>query len=309
MVGRLWRTVMVLLVASAASAQGVPVNVLRVDPVDGGEGKALALTGFQAIGSPHFSKDGEWIAFDAYKASAQRVTSECWVVRKDGTEPREVCKGATPRWSPDGKQLIFMREERADLGRPGGRDLGVFVINIDGSDERWICEGRWPDWSPDGKRIAYSVGGLSQGGARQLSRIYVANADGSDAREVAIGDTPTWSPDGKQLACCYNDPAMPAPMVRIVDADDPGTQRLLGFGFIRANWSADGKTLYANGVVGQNAFGQAQTGMVKISLEKRANLTPVFEKTFGQSPCPSPDGKSVVFCTIPPQKGRTDQAL
>jgi Tol biopolymer transport system component len=292
-----------LLLASRAGAQNVPINVLRVEPLGEGEGKALALQGFHAIGSPHFSKDGEWVTFDGYKEAAQNITSECWVARKDGSQAKKLCRGATPRWSPDGKKLLFMREERADLGRPGGDDVGVFVINADGTGERQITDGRWPDWSPDGKRIAYSVGGLPQGGARPMSHIHVANLDGSDAREVAIGDCPTWSPDGKQIACCYNDPAMSAPMIRLVDVDDPEKQRLLGYGWIRANWSPDGKTLYANGLVGQNAFGQAQTGMVRISLDKRANLEPILTKFFGQSPCPSPDGKSVVFCTIPTQPG------
>ena len=291
-----------LLLVPPAFSQGTQVNVLRIEPIAGGEGRSLTLEGFHAVGSPHVSKDGGWIAFDGYKASQEKVTSECWVVKTDGTQPRRLCRGATPRWSPDGKQLIFMREERDDIGRPGGEQIGLFVINADGTGEQWIGEGRWPDWSPDGKRIAYSADGIPRGGARQLARIIVANADGSAPREVAIGDCPTWSPDGKRIACCYNDPAMSAPMIRVVEADAPETQRLLGYGWIRANWSADGTALYANGLIGQNAFGQAQTGMVRISLEKKANLEPILTKLFGQSPCPTPDGNSVVFCTIP-QKG------
>ncbi|HEX6985172.1 MAG TPA: hypothetical protein VF170_07330, partial [Planctomycetaceae bacterium] len=102
----------------------------------------------------------------------------------------------------------------------------------------------------------------------------------------------------------YNDPAMPAPMIRLVDVADPERQRLLGYGWFRANWSADGKSLFANGVVGQDAFGRGRTGMVRISTGDRADAKPILTKFVGQSPCPSPDGKSVVFCTVEGERGR-----
>lgn len=290
---------------SIVAAQGKPTNTLRIEPVGEGEGKSLQLDGFFYVGSPCYSKDGEWIAFDGYKGdNAANITSECWVVRSDGTDARRLAKGATPRWSPDGKQLLFMREERADIGRPGGDNVGVFVINADGTDEKYLVDGRWPEWSPDGKQIAFSVGGKPRGGARPGSRICIANVDGSEQREIAIGDCPSWSPDGKQIACCYYDPAQSAPMIRLVDVANTDEQKLLGYGWFRANWSTDGEHLYANGVAGQDGFGRARTGMIRLSLGEKIAAEALLSDFTGQSPCPSPDGKSVVFCTSAEETGQ-----
>src|SRR5690606_18046062 len=119
--------VLVLSSGSVALAQRGPINTLRVQPVGEGEGKALQLVGIHHVGSPCFSPDGEWIAFDAYKTTDEaRIASECWIVRNDGTQGRRLTTGATPRWSPDGKQMLLMREEREDIGRPGGEKIGIF---------------------------------------------------------------------------------------------------------------------------------------------------------------------------------------
>ena len=286
-----------LAVALSSPAHAQRINTLRIEPLAGG-GKTLQIQGFHHVGSPLFSPDGQWIAFDGYKGAPEKITSECWIVRSDGTQPRRVTQGATPSWSPDGKQLIFMREERADLGRPGGNDVGVFVINVDGTGERYIGEGRWPAFSPDGTKIAYSVGGRPRGGARAGARIIVANADGSEPSEIAVGDCPTWSPDGRQIACCYNDPAMPAPMIRLVDVAQPDEQKLLGYGWLRANWAADGKSLVSSGVIPGQIPGRGRIGMVRTTIANPRKPEPILPQFDGDAPCPSPDGKLIVFCTV-----------
>lgn len=299
MTGRTLLAAAILALACHAGAQGRgDQNVLRIEPVGEGEGKSLEMEGFYYIGSPNFSKDGEWIAFDGYKGTARaNVVTECWVIRTDGTEARKVARGATPRWSPDGKQLLFMREERADLGRPGGDVVGVFVIDADGTNERRLFDGRWPEWSPDGKRVAFSVGGIPQGGARPMSRVCVANLDGSNLREVALGDCPSWSPDGKKIACCFVDRALGPPMIRVAEVDSE-EQSFAGIGWFRANWSADGKSLYATGIVPGVVPGRAKAGFVRLTAGAKADPKPILTDFEGQSPCPSPDGKSLVFCTV-----------
>ena len=98
----------------------------------------------------------------------------------------------TPRWSPDGRLIAFVR-----TGPPGD---SLRVISADGEGERVLVQptgdssnARWPSWAPDGESIAFIGEGLT-----------VVAADGTGARRIA--DAPdgafgtAWSPDRRQIA-------------------------------------------------------------------------------------------------------------
>ena len=155
----------VFVVRGAEEANSVWPNTLRLQPlVPGSEGRdIIKLRAYDHIGSPSCSHDGRWASFDAFKiVSPEKVSSpECFIVRLDGTGLSKLAEGTTPRLSPDGKRLLFMREGQGDPDK----DLGVFVIDRDGTGKRRIGSGRWPDWSPDASQVAYSRGGPDGGGA------------------------------------------------------------------------------------------------------------------------------------------------
>jgi Tol biopolymer transport system component len=273
-----------------------PITV-RVQSIgDPKQGHWVVMPGFRELGSPSLSKDGAWIAFDAYKEGYNNSPSECWVARKDGRELGRLAIGATPRWSPDGKKLLFMR----DVVNDPSREPGIFIINRDGTGERRVGDGRWPDWSPDGKSIVFSLGGRRGpwGGSRIMSRIYTARADGSGRKEIADGDSPTWSPDGKKIACIQQDPAFAAPMIRVVDLESGG-QRFLGYGWFRANWSPDGKSLASNG---PGKDGQSMM-FVRPSWEPGDPQAIYPEYNGGLAPSFSADEKWMVFLARRPRTG------
>src|SRR4051794_16351827 len=64
-------------------------NTLRFQPLATGKrGRdILKLRAYDHIGSPSCSRDGRWVAFDAYKVSSPELLTpaECFVVRTEGT--------------------------------------------------------------------------------------------------------------------------------------------------------------------------------------------------------------------------------
>lgn len=258
-------------------------------PLEKGDGDVwITLPDHHYLGSPTFSPDGKWIAFDAYRSDTEKVVCEVWKVRSDGRDPQKLAIGATPRWSPDGKKLLFMREKRNLDER---QQHGVFRIDSDGTNETFICEGRWPDWSPDGSRIVFSRDTSNiRGGVQELARIYVANADGSNPEPLANGDCPAWSPDGTLIACSYSDPAFRAPMIRIIEIES-NRQWFIGYGWHRANWVADSGSVTANGVMADRT-----EGPVRLSIKDRSGKPSAVTDVEGAaSPCFSPDGLFLVF--------------
>lgn len=103
----------------------------------------------------------------------------------------------SPRWSPDGKQLSFVR---------GGREL--HLLDVAAGNERtlataWLSRPPFVDpeevsWSPDGKWLAYVTGA----GAKQFANVFVVPAAGGTPRQISWlsngnGGGLSWSPDGK----------------------------------------------------------------------------------------------------------------
>jgi Tol biopolymer transport system component len=269
----------------------VTPNTIRIQSTDSPKnGSWVVVPGFSELGSPCLSRDGNWIAFDGYRNGFKNSSAETWIARRDGLEPVRVASGATPRWSPDGTQLLFCR---AKVDDPGS-EKGIFLIDRDGSNERRIGEGRWPDWSPDGKQIVYSLGGEETGGARVGARIYISNLDGSGRREISEGDCPSWSPDGQKIAFC----ARRLNRTYQICVRDLQKKRILtlGVGWYRANWTPDSKFVVANGLIGR------KVGMVRL-LVAAPSRTTEFSTEFEEpaSPCVSWDGKQIVFIAKRPK--------
>jgi len=110
--------------------------------------------------------------------SAFVENANIYLVGPDGKNPIYLTDGWNPEWSPDGKQLVFMRfGEDSTVEHP---NYGLAVINQDGSNFRWLISPvsgedakdalkviRFLDnpksrsaWSPDGRYILFASGYL-----------------------------------------------------------------------------------------------------------------------------------------------------
>jgi len=206
------------------------------------------LFGFVWVADPQISADGSQVAFVRVTANEKTdaYDTDIWVVPADGREAaRQLTRGtadSAPRWSPDGRQLAFVRSVQRD-GRQQPPQL--FVLALGGGEPRQITDiprgASNPAWSPDGRTIAFTSTARAEDLAPKQER-----PRESDVRVIidpvyranAVGD---WG---------YIDPDRP-PHIWTVSVPEPSgstaAPRPLTSGtFTEANvqWSPDGKQLY-----------------------------------------------------------------
>ncbi|HEX3558325.1 MAG TPA: S9 family peptidase [Pyrinomonadaceae bacterium] len=142
--------VVVLVFASAASAQ--KRNITEKD-----------LFNFTWVADPQVAPDGSRVAFVRVTVNEKRdgYDTSVWVVATTaaGDAPHRLTSGnrdSSPRWSPDGKYLAFVRVNEKD-GRPDQPQL--FMLNLAGGDSFQVTSlpkgAAQPVWSPDGTQLAF----------------------------------------------------------------------------------------------------------------------------------------------------------
>ena len=150
-----------------------------------------------ATASTSFSVACTRVARVAFR-SDRTGDSEVWVVRPDGTDPRnrtqDPASDRTPRWSPDGSKLAFVSDPTGDS------EIRVMAAPVSNPTNLTLDGGvdSDPRWSPDGSRLAFVSDRSGD------AEIWVMAADGSNPTNLTldggVDSDPRWSPDGSKLA-------------------------------------------------------------------------------------------------------------
>jgi Tol biopolymer transport system component len=203
-----------------------------------------------------------------------------------------------PAWSPDGRQIVFVRRHWDVFGRVTGGD--IYVVNADGSGLRKLTNHAggfaFPTWSPDGSQIAFGGGG-GQLPEIWMSSVFIVNADGSGLTNLtghagSFG-MPTWSPDGSRLAFEGGLPTDAEGGIFMVNTDGSGLVRLSnGYG---PSWSPDGTRIaFLN-------WSDDDGGSLAVINWDGSDYTPLIKNIFSNthSPSWSPDGTQIAFFHAP----------
>jgi Tol biopolymer transport system component len=155
------------------------------------------------VDQPAFSPDGRFLA---YRGTTLRGQTSIFVATADGRNARAATPpsvhASRPRWSPDGKLILFYTTDKDDLhpGRsanieaihPDGTGLHALTHDRGGSDQNYDA-----DWSPDGNWIVFAraTNANKPPGSSGSAEIYLMRADGTDMRRLVAGgfnQLPAW---------------------------------------------------------------------------------------------------------------------
>ena len=220
------------------------------------------------------SPDGKTVAYMVSRVETENEELEehvaIWLLSLETGETRQLTAGlardATPRWSPDGRQIAFIstRNEKPQ----------IYIIPVDGGEARALTAmkqgvGGGPEWSPDGKRIALTAGPeeepLDLKAPYRLTRhtfrfdemgylenvlqdIYVIPVEGGEPKRLTDDACQknglAWSPDGREIlfsVMLFPDSHRLHPDVRVVNLEGEVRTLLKDWGnVVSAAWTPDG---------------------------------------------------------------------
>ena len=294
------------------------------------------LWDFVWIGDLQISPDGSRVVFVRVTVNEKKegYNTSIWSVPVAGDgAPYQLTKGGhdtTPRWSPDGKFLLFLRTTEKD-GKPEPPQLAI--LPMAGGDSFVFTDlpkgAANPVWAPDGKSIAFTTETNAEDLAKQEKKKREESASAPRLRGGATADKATPTPADRGATAKdehesdvrvitravyrqdnegYSDPKHPTHIWIVTTphgADEKVKPRQLTTGRFdeeNATWSKDGAQIYlTSSRIDEPYYELPRTDLYSVAAAggKPVKITTIDLNTQfgpgGGALSLSPDGKQVAF--------------
>ncbi len=173
---------------------------LKVSARDGTDVRTVARGPACDNGSPfeevQFAPDARSLV---YQSGCREPSADLYSIESDGRGLRQLTRTrqheTQPRWSPDGRSIVYARWDSAGLARQGCPET-IWVADASGLHPRQLTQpipDRFdgsPSWSPDGREILFSRSSTTSYG-----ELFVVPVSGGRARDLHVaGSFPVWGP-------------------------------------------------------------------------------------------------------------------
>jgi len=205
-----------------------------------GDYKIMPLFPSTPVSDPQISPDGTRVLFtySTVDMEGNKCDSHVWLMTLGEKAPRQFTSSSasesTPRWSPGGRQVLFLSNRLAEGEKPDEKKKKkpqVWVIPADGGEAKQLTsveEGaQRPSWSPDGRRILFfskvfkGEKATDESDVKIIRRmkyrfdgqgffegkwmhLFMVPTKGGRMRQLTDGEfdveAASWSPDGKRVA-------------------------------------------------------------------------------------------------------------
>jgi len=220
--------------------------------VDTSTGDQLRLTTGATDDAPSFSASGNMLAFQRSRGAGEMI----YVAHVDGSDATPLVSGAEPAFSPDGRQIVFVRPTGLFVIALAPRALAHQITDHRGD--------RRPVWSAAGEIVFQRTDVWSErygdGTQEELDTIIPPSFH---VNQILTYDEdaelwPEWSPDGKTVALDLCKEKEPFPPPRGLPASVPSFN--FGPSCLPRAWAPDGRRLVQPGeLTGDHEWGLPET--------------------------------------------------